>query len=280
MGSEAQTSQAGPNLPSWQNVHLKPGDEEIAWIDRLERRADPIPSVGWAIRNLITRFEVCHFKAERHVQRIIEAIGNMSLDLNPASIGKAHPRFGENAWVGDQSGRSRQGQEFIWALQRWLSEEHGPDQDSPRIPRTLFDEVKRTLGDRTAPKSMLVSALVARMLLREDRQPLPSELAAFWEPIERTDLCHYSFPANVEKMICAIGRLEQVPDFVGCGSCDETRSRMAREYFRNLCAWLRGRRSSLASQLGERSPVKEWLAACLAKTLKEHAGLRGRMPSL
>ena len=119
---------------------------------------------------------------------------------------------------------------------------------------------------------MLVSALVARMLLREDRQPLPSELAAFWEPIERTDLCHYSFPANVEKMICAIGRLEQVPDFVGCGSCDETRSRMAREYFRNLCAWLRGRRSSLASQLGERSPVKEWLAACLAKTLKEHGG--------
>ena len=75
------TPEAGwqPNLPPWSNVVLQPDDEEIEWICRLEQRAMPIPPVATAIRELITRFEICHFKAERHVSKIVEAIGDLRL---------------------------------------------------------------------------------------------------------------------------------------------------------------------------------------------------------
>jgi hypothetical protein len=104
---------------------------------------------------------------------------------------------------------------------------------------------------------------------------LAPEFTGFWEQIERTDICHYAFPGNLERLLEGIGRLELVPDFVGCGSFGQAERSLAQEYFASLCAWLRGEPSRLASALGERTPVKEWLAACLAKTLKELVGLPG-----
>jgi hypothetical protein len=97
-------------------------------------------------------------------------------------------------------------------------------------------------------------------------------------PVEATDICHYTFPANVQKMIQAIGKLELEPGFVGRGSCNPERRDMARRHFHALCTWLRGEPGSLDAQLGDRKPVKEWLAACLAKTLKELAALREPLP--
>jgi hypothetical protein len=266
-------SKVEASLLPWANLGLGQVDDEIASIHRLELQAGPIPQAAQTIRSLITRLEVCHFKVERHVRRITEAIGKMSLDLDPASIGHSHPKSGETAWLRDRTGRSRQGQEFIWVLQMWLTDTPYSDADPRGIPRTLFEKVNRALGERTPQRTLLVSALRDRLLLKSDRQPLPPELAEFWEPIERTDICHYSFPTNLEKTIEGIGRLEPVPDFAGCGSFDDSRSRMAQECFRALCAWSRGERSSLACQLGDTSPVKEWLVACLAKTLKEQVGL-------
>lgn len=267
-----------PTPSSWANVVLPDGDPEAAHIDEMERRAAPLPAVATVIRELITRFEICHFKADRHVRRIIDAIGTMRLDLAPALIGQAHPRRGETAWRNDPTGRSRRGQEFIWALQLWLTEAPYSDDDPRGIPRPLIEQVNRALGDRDASKLRLVSALLARLVLNPDREPLPPKLAAFWEQVEATDICHYSFPANLQGMIEAIGRLEPVQNFVGCGSCDAERRSMAQERFDELCAWLRGEPGKLDAQLGNRSPVKAWLVACLAKTLKEHAGLHETMP--
>jgi len=82
---------------------------------------------------------------------------------------------------------------------------------------------------------------------------------------------------NVERMICAIGRLKPVPEFAGCGSFDDERQRVAQKYFHALCTWLCGKTGKLNIQLGDRTPVKEWLAACLAKTLKEHVELQESM---
>jgi hypothetical protein len=65
-----------------------------------------------------------------------------------------------------------------------------PLQDGLTIP----EEVNRALGARDARKNLLVAALMNHLLLRPDRPPLPTELQAFWEPIERTNICHYAFP--------------------------------------------------------------------------------------
>jgi len=278
MSAEDRTSGAEPEVQPWANLGLSRMDAEIRRIHQLERAAVPLPPVATTIRELITRFEICHFKAERHVQRIIAAIGEMRLDLAPATIGTAHPKSGETAWRQDRTGRSRPGQEYIWVLQMWLAEAPYSDLDPRGIPRKLVDRVNGALGQPNAQKRLLVLALLARLLLKADRSPLPAELAPFWEQVEATDICHYTFPDNLERMIQAIGRLEPAADFVGCGSCNPEGREMARRHFEALCTWLRGERGSLDAQLGDRTPVKEWLAACLAKTLKEVAALREPMP--
>jgi hypothetical protein len=84
------------------------------------------------------------------------------------------------------------------------------------------------------------------MVLKGNRPPLPPELGAFGEPIKRTDICHHPFQANVAQMMRAIGK--------------------------------RHERGGLEAELRERTPVKEWLAVCLAKTLKKQAGLTEALP--
>ena len=160
----------------------------------------------------------------------------------------------------------------------WLAEAPYSDLDPRGIPRKLIERVNGALGQHHPQKTLLASALVARLLLKADRPSLPPELAPFWEQVEATDICHYTFPDNLERMIQAIGRLEPAPGFVGCGSCNPERREVARRHFQALCMWLRGEPGSLDTQLGGREPVKEWLVACLAKTLKEVAGVREPMP--
>jgi len=263
------TAAEQPSLEPWANLGLDQPDAEIGEIHRMELRAHPLPPVALRIRELITRLEICHFKVARHIGRIVEAIGSLRLDLNPADIGRAHPRCGEYAWRNDRTGVSRRGQEYIWALQMWLADTASSEADSRRVPRELAERVNGALGNKNASKVRLVSALVDRLVLRADRQPLPPELGSFWLQIEATDICHYAFPVNLERMIEGIGRLQPVPEFVGCGSFDEARRELAREAVRALRVWLRGEPSRLADQLGDRTPLKAWLVACLAKTLKE-----------
>jgi hypothetical protein len=98
--------------------------------------------------------------------------------------------------------------------------------------------------------------------------------------ITRLEICHYSFPENIERVIEAIGKLEPVSDFEDCGSFDEERLQFSQRYFSDLTAWLQGRKSETEEMLGERNHLKEWLVACLAKTLKELAGLRESIPEL
>lgn len=64
---------SAPDLAPWSNVVLQPDDREIEWIERLDQRARPLPPNALAIRELITRFEICHFKTQRHIQKILAA---------------------------------------------------------------------------------------------------------------------------------------------------------------------------------------------------------------
>jgi hypothetical protein len=118
-----------------------------------------------------------------------------------------------------------------------------------------------------------VEGVVNRLLLKPDRTPLPAELADFWPQVEAIDICHYAFPANLNRLIEGIGRLEPVPGFVGCGSFGDAQRRLAEESVHSLSAWLRREPSGLQGRLGQRTLLKEWLVTSLAKTLKELVGL-------
>ena len=140
-------------------------------------------------------------------------------------------------------------------------------------------KICNSLGEPDSDKRVLVEALINRLLWKfgNERQPLPEKFDEIGEQIDRTDICHYTFPVNVERIISAIGRLMPLSDFEGCGSFGSEQLRLTEEYFNELCNWLQKRRSRLDTQLGKRTPLKRWLAACLAKTIKEYTGLREPM---
>lgn len=269
-------------LEPWANIGFEHPDSEIVEIYQLEQHLGTVPQVAEDIRNLITRLEICHFKFERHVLRIIGSIGRMELDLDPESIGSAHPKCGENAWQADRTGRSRKGQEYIWVLQKWVRGEQSTEEDLRGIPEKLFEEVYNSLGERDKHKEALVSALLDRLLwnFETERNTLIEEFETLIYQIDRTDICHYAFPENIKKTIEAIGELSPSPDFEGCGSSNEEHQKIALSYFMDLTAWLQGEINENGRTLGERTLLKRWLVACLAKTIKELAGLDKSMPEL
>lgn len=269
-------------LEPWANIGIEQPDSEILKIYLLEQRIGTLPQEIEDIRNLITRLEICHFKFERHVLRIIESIGRMKVDFDPDSIGSAHPKCGENAWRADKTGRSRKGQEYIWVLQKWLTGEQPPERDPRGIPRSLFEEVYNSLGERDKHKEALVSALLDRLLwnFETERKASPEEFENLFYQIDRTDICHYAFPENIKKTIETIGELNSSPDFEGCGSSDEEHREIAQYYFIDLTAWLQGGMSETGRMLGKRTLLKEWLVVCLAKTIKELAGINERMSEI
>ncbi len=78
--------------PCWRNCALQ-RDAEIIAIDALEDRLAPLPANLVKIRQLITALELCHHKAERWVQNIIEAIasGDSDKGLGTRPPGQLHP---------------------------------------------------------------------------------------------------------------------------------------------------------------------------------------------
>lgn len=58
----------------WRNCAIEP-DPKIREIDRLEDRLNPFTPGVIRTRELISSLELCHHKAERWIENIIEAIG-------------------------------------------------------------------------------------------------------------------------------------------------------------------------------------------------------------
>ena len=76
----------------WRNCN--PGmDDDLLAIDELEDKISPIPPNIVKIRNLISTLELCHHKAERWINNIIEAIGTgqTSKGLGTRSTKAEHP---------------------------------------------------------------------------------------------------------------------------------------------------------------------------------------------
>lgn len=82
----------------WRNCATQPDDEIIA-IDQFENQITPLTPGVAATRELISTFEVCHHKAERWVDNIIEAIaaGTTIKGLGTRKHGPPHPA--EELWL-------------------------------------------------------------------------------------------------------------------------------------------------------------------------------------
>jgi hypothetical protein len=65
-------------MNSWSNIQISAQDSEIIKINNLEKRLGKLPDKIYKIRELITRFEVCHFKYQLHLKKIKRSISELN----------------------------------------------------------------------------------------------------------------------------------------------------------------------------------------------------------
>jgi hypothetical protein len=265
-------SMEGKNMRAWDNVEISADDPEITGINKLEETLGELPGEVLKIRKLITGFEVCHSKFERHIGYLKEAISKLKSPFDLEDVGATHIRKGEDAWKKDSTGRSRLGQEYVWILQKWLGKDAGISDGmiTPEQERQVTD----WLGGSHPEKERLVRLLIARLvwdwesyeklITDKDHKELEYQVC-------RMDICHYGFPENLNRVLKGIGKLEPAEAFEGCGSFNPQIEDTARKEFEILNDSLKFIFDS--EQKGTQEMMKAWLTACLAKTLKEQVKL-------
>jgi hypothetical protein len=124
---------------------------------------------------------------------------------------------------------------------------------------------------------------VLRGLLDVEMDPtgMPDEASAIRGQITSIEVCHRRCTENVDRILGMIGEMKP-SSVLGCGDTDARLAAELRETMSELAAWVDGRTEQagrLESVLGERTPAKRWLAACLWKTLAgQLAGVPGAEP--
>jgi hypothetical protein len=81
------------------------------------------------------------------------------------------------------------------------------------------------------------------------------------------DICHYAFPDNMDAMLEGLGKMKPVESFEGCGIPNPKTIHYIEEEF-----------GFFVDKIKSEDGVRSWLYACMAKTLKEQAGLSRSIP--
>ena len=258
----------------WSNIVCSESDPEILAINAFEKKLGPLPNNAKTIRELITRFEGCHFKYERHLKLITSSIDNLSPRVKPSGIGQYHCHNGYDASKNDATGRSFLGLQYLDALKRWLGNAQNRATKSASV-EALTMQVHKWLGEKNQDKQRLVKLLVARLTwdwksceaLQEGGVLKDMELQAI-----RMDICHHNFPKNIHLVLDAIGRQKPVSEdkFEGCGTYNDSINAFLKREFFELNDWLKASQRSKTSQ--PTPLIRVWLNASLAKTIKETIG--------
>lgn len=280
-----------------------PEDKEVAAIDATEDKLGKLDVQTIKIRNLISRLELCHHKAERHVELIIRAIGEGKVVKEPGSrpIGEIHPREALTERV-------------IGSLTAWVNEEQ---YDAPPfdIGGIAVEDLFGFIGERTPLKAWQVRQVCAKLRSFLDPEFRYYEMVEYPDKyeehahyrgatintvikdevggeevkltlasaIDHLQPCNWNFPSNLIIVLKAIGgdlepenpfaahsrnlplspsypRLKKVVDLLQAYLVDKKPSQDTEQ---------------IAAVLGEKTPVKEWLVASLAKTLSLQLGFDG-----
>jgi hypothetical protein len=266
-------------MNAWANIEISPQDSEIIEIDKLEKILGKISENVQKIRELITRFEVCHFKYQQHFKHLKASILNLKPSVKPTQIGANHIRNGKDVVKNDKTGRSILGQQYVDSLKKWLGDYS--QEKSDYFNKKLNQRITKWLGDKNPDKERLVRLLIAR-LIWDWKAYEEYQLRGEYKELEfqacRMDICHYAFPEHLDLLVQGIGKMEPINNFEGCGSFNtEIKTFVEKQYF-ILCDYLKSSSNKKKSEHTE--IIKLWLIACLAKTLKEQVGLKKSLPKI
>jgi len=260
-------------MKAWSNIQISPDDPEIIEINNLGKKLGKLSNKVCQIRELITRFEVCHFKYQQHLRKIKESIINLQPDTDPSKIGINHIQHGEDAWKNDVTGRSLTGQQYLWAIGKWLGD-NPPEKIPEHYNYKLGQQIQKWLGEKNPVKMRMVRLLIARLTwdwksyeeLQEGGEYKDLEFQ-----VCRMDICHYAFPDNLDLLLRGIGEMKPVEEFEGCDSFDNN----IKSYIENKFSILNDMIKSIteAGKQDKNKLTKVWLIACLAKTIKEQVNL-------
>jgi len=263
-------------MDPWSNIETSVRDKEIAKINKLEATLGDIPLSVQKIRELITRFEECHFKYKRHLKYIKDSIVILEPMIDPNKIGENHISKGENAWINDKSKRSLLGQQYLWALNNWLSK-----REQGRMPNdhdlSLDFKILKWLGDKTPDKERIVKLLIARLTYNwEFYEKL--QLGEQYKELEfqtcRMDICHYAFPKHIETVIRAIGKMQPHKDLEGCGSYTaKIKMYITKELTKIVSLISDFTKEKVLLDENKNNQFRIWLFLCLAKTIKEQTDI-------
>lgn len=270
-------------MSAWSNIDISDKDAEIVCINRLEEALENYPESVRQIRELITRFEVCHFKYKQHIKNIRKSIKDLHPKTDPGNIGQNHIQHGEKAWESDKTGRTLMGQQYLWALDNWLdnNEQKKPLEYNEQLAR----EIETWLGDKRPEKVKLVRLLLARLrwnwkMLEEISRKSMEEISreggdrGLEYQVYRMDICHFAFPINLINMLRGIGKMKPVDKFEGCGTCNSMIKKSVHVELIKINGWLLSTKEAGIAKMDRKKLTRIWLFACLAKTIKEQAGLK------
>ena len=263
----------------WSNIEVSTKDSEINEIDDFGRGLGDLSESVQKVRELIRRFEVCHFKRKTHLEYIVDSIMSLNPSVEPAIIGANHISKGLSSLKRDTTGRSKLGQQYVCSLKSWLGD--NSQQDSEYFNSELSLKIEKWLDAKDPQKERLVKLLVSRLMWdwssykQYQSSENPGELES---QVCRMDICHYAFPGHLELLLEGIGQSRPIENFEGCGTFDtETREYIEKQYVR-LCERITGYTNTTGQD--KEWQIKVWLMASLAKTLKEQVGLNAAMPRL
>jgi hypothetical protein len=266
-------------MSAWSNIEISRHDSEINEIDKLEKTLGKVSENIQNIRELITRFEVCHFKYQQHFKHIKDSIRNLKPNVKPIQIGANHFSKGKDALNNDKTGRSKLGQQYVCSLMKWLGD-YSPS-NSNYFNNELNQQITTWLGNKNPNKERLVRLLIARLIwdwkAYEEHQQ-GGEYKELEMQACRMDICHYAFPKHLDLLLQGIGIMESIDNFEGCGSYNTDITAYVEKQFSILCDYLKS--NTNRKNLEKNEKIKLWLIACFAKTLKELVGLKKSLPQL
>ncbi len=287
----------------WANTGAEP-DEETRAIDALEDSLGPLDGNTLHIRRLTGTLEMCHHKAERHVEIIIEAIG---AGRTAKAKGRREP--------GSVPPREMEYQALIEALSAWC--QGSPPDAHARVAGYRGNDFVALLGEPTPLKIWQAKRVIEKIVrfldperrwkdaydnvididhageeaeFRDrtkntvihdtvDGQPAEITLAA---AIDNITGCSWDLVETIRTILGAIGG-ELHPGRPLALHARNIRSNPVRRRMRVVCdtleAFCEGRApraqvgESILRTLGEKAPVKHWLAASLDKTIRLQFGI-------
>jgi hypothetical protein len=263
----------------WSNIEISPQDSEVIEINKFEETLGELTENVQKVRELIRRFEVCHFKYKEHLKYIKDSILNLSPIIEPIKIGINHISKGKHVLKNDKTGRSIPGQQYLYSLMNWLGDY--PQEDSEYFNNELNQQVVKWLGDKNQDKERIVRLLISRLMW--DWKPFEEyQRGGEYKELElqasRMDICHYAFPKHLDLLLQGIGRMEPIDNFEGCGSFNSVIKTYVEGQFSILYDYLESHTNKNDSEKSEK--IKLWLIVSLAKTLKEQVGLKKSLPQL